>query len=100
MSILSQHIKEINSLCEHHRVKSLFVFGSAIRNDFTTESDIDLVVEFEQIEPPRYADNYFDLKFALEKLFKHPVDLLESQAIKNPYFKSNIEGQMQRIYGS
>ena len=99
MNILSQHIKEISGLCANHRVKSLFAFGSAIRNDFKTESDIDLIVEFETIELPKYADNYFDLKFSLEKLLKHPIDLLESNAIRNPYFKSNIEGQKQLIYG-
>ncbi|MFM8491944.1 MAG: nucleotidyltransferase family protein [Candidatus Methylopumilus sp.] len=99
MNILSQHIKEINGLCASHRLKSLFAFGSAIRSDFKKDSDIDLIVEFEPLEHKKYADNYFELKFSLEKLLKHPIDLLESKAIKNPYFKSNIEGQMQRIYG-
>ncbi|WPO77601.1 hypothetical protein [Flavobacterium sp. KACC 22761] len=46
-----------------------------------------------------YADNYFDFKFSLEEIFKRPIDLLEEKAIKNPYFKENLNKQKQLIYG-
>ena len=46
-----------------------------------------------------YADNYFDLKFSLENIFKRSVDLLEEKAIKNPYFKKVVEEKKQLIYG-
>jgi predicted nucleotidyltransferase len=99
MNILNQYSQEIRQLCATHGVRSLFAFGSAIRNDFNTESDIDLLVEFEHTDLAGYANNYFDLKFSLEQLLKHPIDLLETKAINNPYFKMNMERHMQKIYG-
>jgi predicted nucleotidyltransferase len=63
------------------------------------DSDIDLVVSFNGVGINDYADNYFDLKFRLEELLKRPVDLLEEQAIRNPYFRKEIEISQQVIYG-
>jgi predicted nucleotidyltransferase len=40
-------LKAIKDLCERYRVKELSIFGSALRNDFSSASDIDLLVEFE-----------------------------------------------------
>jgi hypothetical protein len=61
--------------------------------------DVDLVVAFQGINLYEYADNYFDLKESLEKLFKHDVDLLEEKAIKNPYLLQSIDSSKQLIYG-
>jgi predicted nucleotidyltransferase len=47
-----------------------------------------------------YAENYFNLKFALEDTLKRKIDLLEEKAIKNPYFKKSIENQCQLLYGA
>jgi predicted nucleotidyltransferase len=46
-----------------------------------------------------YADNYFDFKFSLEDIFNRPVDLLEEQAIKNPYFKQVVNQSKELVYG-
>jgi len=62
-------------------------------------SDIDLIVDFKTIDVYEYADNYFDLKFELEKLFKRDVDLLEDKAIKNPYLRQSIDSTKELIYG-
>jgi predicted nucleotidyltransferase len=100
MNIIRQNIQEINTLCASHRVKSLFAFGSISTGDFKKESDIDLIVEFSPMGTSDYANNYFDLKFSLEKILQHPIDLLESKSIRNPFFKKNIESQMRQIYGN
>jgi predicted nucleotidyltransferase len=44
-----------------------------------------------------YADNYFDFKFSLQEIFKRPVDLLEEKAIKNPYFRQNVNNQQRQL---
>jgi len=87
MNTLSAFKNEINALCANHKVRSLFAFGSVLTSNFNTNSDIDLVVDFKDIDLNDYADNYFDFKFSLQVLLNRPVDLLEEQAIKNPYFK-------------
>lgn len=99
MEKLLQHLKDISKLCESHGVKRLYAFGSVLTNDFNTDSDIDLIVEFSNIRLDDYADNYFDFKFSLQDLLKRPIDLLEEKAIKNPYFKSAINLQKKLVYG-
>ncbi|MBS1572585.1 MAG: nucleotidyltransferase domain-containing protein [Bacteroidetes bacterium] len=99
MNILNQYISEIKKLCEFHKVKRLYVFGSVLTNDFNSKSDIDLIVEFTNIEVEDYADNYFDFKFSLQDILNRPIDLLEEKAIKNPYFKQSVNQQRQLIYG-
>ena len=99
MVILDNYINSITELCKTHKVKSLYTFGSVLTEKFHKESDVDLIVDFENLPVEDYIDNYFDLKFSLEDIFKRPVDLLEEKAIKNPYFKQNVNEQKQLVYG-
>lgn len=99
MSILENHISDIKALCENHKVKTLYAFGSVLNEKFNEQSDIDLIVDFQPQDVLDYGDNYFELKFSLEDILKRPIDLLEEKAIKNPYFKQNIDMQRQLIYG-
>ena len=99
MSVLESHINDIKKLCSAHKVKELYAFGSVLTNQFNSESDIDFVVDFVPMDVSIYADNYFDLKFSLQKLFNRSIDLLEEKAIKNPYFRENLNQQRQLIYG-
>jgi hypothetical protein len=100
MKIIQEHTDEINSLCQSHKVKQLYAFGSVLTDKFNTNSDIDLIVDFLQLDLLEYADNYFDLKFALEMVFKRKIDLLEEKAIRNPFFKQAIKEQRQLLYGN
>ena len=99
MNQIERHSSIISQLCERHKVKSLYAFGSVLTDIFNSESDIDLVVDFEPLDVLEYADNYFDLKFALQDALKRPIDLLEEKAIKNPYFRETIIQRRQLIYG-
>ena len=99
MNPITKHIDQIRNLCSSNKVKTLFAFGSATREDFKIESDIDLVVDIDEKDPVKYSDHYFNLKFQLEKIFNRKVDLLEQQAIKNPYLKERIDQTKVIIYG-
>lgn len=99
MNTLASHTSEISKLCETHKVKSLYAFGSVLTEKFNAQSDIDLIVDFQPLDVLDYADNYFDLKFSLQDILKRPIDLLEEKAIKNPYFRQTINQQKQLIYG-
>ena len=99
MNGLEAYTNDISRLCKNHKVKSLYAFGSVLTDRFNKDSDIDLVVDFAKIDVEDYADNYFDLKFSLQELLKRPVDLLESKAITNPYFKQTLKKQSQLVYG-
>jgi predicted nucleotidyltransferase len=80
-------------------VKKLYAFGSVLTDTFNKDSDVDLIVTFEDIPVENYADNYFDFKFSLQDILKRSIDLLEEQAIRNPYFKQNVNKKRQLIYG-
>jgi len=99
MNRLDIYISDIKKLCESHKVKNLYAFGSVLTDRFNSDSDIDLIVDFSNIEVEDYADNYFDFKFSLQDILKRPIDLLEEKAIKNPYFKQSVNQQRQLIYG-
>lgn len=99
MNRLETFAPEIIKLCKSHKVKSLYAFGSVLTEAFNSESDIDLIVDFANIEVEDYADNYFDFKFSLQDVLNRPIDLLEEKAIKNPYFRKTVNQKRQLVYG-
>jgi predicted nucleotidyltransferase len=99
MNDVERNIHSIMNLCVNHGVDKLYLFGSILAANFNEKSDIDFVVRFKNIELLKYSDNYFDLKFSLEDLLNRPVDLLEEQSIKNPYFLESLNETKKLIYG-
>lgn len=96
---IKNYKNDIEYLCKKHKVKRLYIFGSALTEEFNGKSDVDLIVDFDSIDLNSYADNYFDLKYSLQNIFHRTIDLLEEQAIKNPYFKKVVTDQRQLVYG-
>ncbi len=99
MKINETNIKYIKALCQKYKVRSFSAFGSVTREDFDEQSDIDFVVDFNEKDPFRYTDLYFNLKESLEKLLQRPIDLVEERAIKNSYFQREIDATKVLIYG-
>lgn len=99
IKIETANIILINNLCKLNKVKSLYAFGSVVRDDFNEFSDIDLVVDFDETDPYLYTDLYFSLKLNLENILKRPIDLLEERAIKNRFFREELEKIKVKIYG-
>ena len=99
MNEITAHINQIKRLCSQYRVKSLFAFGSAVKNKLTPESDIDFIVDIDATNPFDYSDNYFDLKFHLQKLFNRNIDLLEQKSLHNPFLKQEIDQSKLLVYG-
>jgi predicted nucleotidyltransferase len=95
---LDTYQNDLMQLCQQNNVKSLYVFGSVLTDHFTDQSDIDLVVDIDAEDPLDYADNYFNLKFALADLLKRPVDLLESKSIRNSLLREHIDHSKQLVY--
>lgn len=99
MSLIENNIEKIIELCSRCNVSELYAFGSVLTERFDEDSDIDLLVDFDDMNLSVYADNYFDFKFALENIFNRKVDLLENKAIKNPFLKKSIDSSKKLIYG-
>lgn len=99
MELIENNLQKIAALCKKHKVGKLFAFGSILTDRFGDDSDVDLVVSFRREEVGDYFDNFFDFKYSLEELLGRDVDLLEEQAIKNPYLKRNVDATKALIYG-
>ena len=99
MKVFEGKRQSIERMCTENKVRSLFVFGSAVRNELTEDSDIDLLVDIERTDPFEYTDNYFNLLEQLQKLLKRPIDLLESRGLKNRFLKAEIDKTKVPLYG-
>ena len=92
---------EIVALCRKYGVRTLELFGSATGDKFDPErSDLDFLVEYEDGPPSNEAAYYFGLKFALEDLFRREVDLVETGAVRNPYFLKAIARDRAVLYAA
>jgi len=98
MNIIDRNIDSLISLCKQHKVKELYIFGSILTSKFNKYSDIDMLVQFDNIDILEYADNYFDFKEKLEKLLGREIDLLENQAIRNPIFRKILDRDKKIVY--
>jgi predicted nucleotidyltransferase len=98
MNLIERNIATLTKLCEQHRVKELYIFGSILTQDFSYSSDIDFLVQFDNVDILDYFDNYMDFKEELEKLFGRQIDLLENQAIRNPIFRKVLDRDKKLVY--
>ena len=85
--------------CRKWRVRELSLFGSAVRDDFGPESDLDFLVSFDP-GTPLDIDWLLDMKEQLETLFGRPVDLVEKEALRNPWRKYEILRTRVVIYAA
>jgi len=86
-------------LCKKFHVVELSIFGSSIREDFTENSDVDILVSFD----PNYPISLFDimeLESEFSKLLNRSVDIVEKESLKNPIRKSKILSSREIIYAA
>lgn len=98
MNIIERNIDQIIKLCERHKVRELYLFGSALTDKFNDESDIDFLVEFSIVDIQEYFNNYMDFKEKLEALLNRPIDLVENQAVRNPIFRRVLDRDKKLVY--
>lgn len=84
--------------CREFKVKRLDLFGSFARGEETAESDVDLLVEFE--EPDLHLSRrFFGLLHHLEDVLGCEVELLTVRGLSNPYFRRKIFKEKVNVYG-
>ncbi len=91
----------LRTLCKKNRVRRLELVGSAAaENGFNQAgSDVDFLVEFEEMTPREHAKSYLGMIDDLEMLFSRHVDLIEERAIRNPYFLASVKARRVPVYG-
>ena len=89
-------LKAIKDLCERYRVRELSIFGSALREDFRRDSDIDLLVEFE----PEAQIGFMTLsrmQRELSAVLNRPVDLVPKSGLK-PKIREMVISSTRVLY--
>jgi predicted nucleotidyltransferase len=91
--------KKIAEFCRRWEVTEFSLFGSVLRDDFRHDSDVDVLVTF----AANAQISLFDLvqmKLDLEKIFHRQVDVIEKDALENPFRKREILRTAQVIYAA
>ena len=94
--------REIQQFCERWKMKELIIFGSILRDDFNTGSDIDLLVSFSDDAKWSLLDQV-KMEEELEQLFGREVDLLSRKAVEdseNWIRRGSILSESQTIYAA
>jgi predicted nucleotidyltransferase len=91
----------ITTACSQHHVARLYLFGSRLRPDYRPgQSDIDLLVEFQPLQPAELVDAYFGLEEQLADSLGTAVDLVMASARRNPIVQADIDASKQLIYAA
>jgi len=101
VAVIEDKREAIAALCRRFGEVRMYVFGSALRDDFRPgQSDVDLLVEFGPIDGHAQAHAYFDLLDGLTALLDSNVDLVMVGAVKNRYIARDIEQTKQELYAA
>ena len=90
---------KITLFCRQWKIRELSLFGSALRDDFRSDSDVDVFVSF--FEDARWS--LFDLVSMADELSNvlgRPVDLVEKEALRNPFRRQSILSTRKIIYAA
>lgn len=86
----------IKNFCRRNHIRSLALFGSVLRDDFTTNSDIDVLIEFEPGHDVGYL-TFARMENELSDLLGRKVDLQTPSSL-SPYFREEVLRQAETIY--
>jgi hypothetical protein len=91
--------RKIAGLCRRWNIIEFSIFGSAARGESGPESDVDVLVSFASDAGWSLFD-LVNLVEELEELFGRPVDLVERDAIRNPFRRRAILAEREILYAA
>ena len=99
MKLIEMNIDKIVALCRKYKVAKLWVFGSILTSRFNDESDVDFSVIFHYDQIQDLFVTFFDFVEELQALLNRKVDLVDETAIRNKYFRRELDSTKRLIYG-
>jgi predicted nucleotidyltransferase len=87
--------EEVVAFCQRNHIRKLAFFGSVLRDDFTPESDVDVLVEFEP--GTRVGLRFFELEQELAELLGRKVDL-NTAGFLSKYFRDRVIAEAEPLY--
>lgn len=91
--------EKIADFCRQWKITEFALFGSVLREDFRSDSDIDVLVTFAD----DCGHSLFDLvqmQEQLKTILAHEVDLVEKAGLRNPFRRHHILNNMEVIYAA
>ena len=86
----------VADLCRRHHVRRLALFGSVLRGELRPDSDLDVLVDFEEGHTPGFA--FFDIEAELSRILGRSVDLNTPQFL-NPTIRQRVEAEAEAVFG-
>lgn len=99
MKLIELNMNKIAALCRKYKVAKLWVFGSILTPKFDDSSDIDFSVIFHYDQISDMFLTFFDFIEELQEVLGRKVDLVDETAVKNSFFRSELDRTKQLIYG-
>lgn len=87
--------EQLADYCRRNRIRKLAIFGSVLRDDFTPESDVDVLVEFEP--GARVGLRFFGMERELSEILGHKVDL-NTPGFLSKYFRNEVIAKAEVLY--
>src|SRR6266542_2397325 len=87
--------ERVADFCRRHHIRRLAFFGSVLRDDFTPESDVDVLVEFEPDKEPGFA--FFRMQDELSTMLGRRVDLNTPNSLSK-YFGDEVLAEAEDLY--
>ena len=87
--------EKLADFCRRNRIRRLAFFGSVLRDDFTPESDVDVLVEFEP--GTRVGLRFFGMERELSEILGHKVDL-NTPGFLSKYFRDEVIAESEVLY--
>jgi uncharacterized protein len=91
--------EKIEAFCRKWNIKEFALFGSVLREDFRPDSDIDALVTFKPGSGITF-DSRVEMLDELAAIFGREVDLVEKEAIRNPFRRHNILTTREVVYAA
>ena len=88
-------VDRLADFCERHHIRRLALFGSVLRDDFTPESDVDVLVEFEAGRTPGFA--FVRMQDELSEILGRRVDLNTVNSLSK-YFRDEVLAEAEELY--
>jgi uncharacterized protein len=91
----------ITKLLSNSKIKNAYAFGSVLTDKFNEESDIDLLINFEDgLDILERGTIWWNLHDTLRDIFKREIDILIEDRLRNPYFIEELNEKKQLIYAA
>jgi predicted nucleotidyltransferase len=89
----------LRDFCRRWRIDELSLFGSVLSEDFSPGSDVDVLVTLAADAEWSLSD-WVEMIAELEQAFGRPVDLVDSQGLRNPYRRRAILASREVLYAT